>query len=136
MQPPMGVKPNHSDRVTLLAKENVIHVDAHGLDASPSDIDIIMGTVERIAASCASKPYVVTNWSGTSLSSGALERYKAHIQSLVPLIRAVLRYGMDNSISRVLVKTTAAQVGGGKNAGSNIFATKDEVFAAIREGRV
>jgi hypothetical protein len=125
-----------TDRITLLEAENIIHVDAHGIEGTIAEVDEIIGTVERLAVLRKEKPYVVTNWSGSSIQASAVEHYKQHIRKLVPLVRAIVRYGVTESSSRVLVRTTAVLTGGGPSAASNIFETKEQAFAAIRAGRV
>ena len=112
----------------------VIFTEASELShATEKQIDELFDELESIARARPEPPFVVACWRNASFATtAAAEHYGCRTARLLECVRAVVRYGADDPITRSMVRTEMMKH---RDAGtrSNFVATREEALAAVRQ---
>jgi hypothetical protein len=120
-------------RVVYDAVDGIIEVDLTNLHATAADIDVVFDGITALASGLPKPPYVLVCWLGASLEGQAPRRYGERIATLSRHVRAIVRYQMVDSMTRVVVRTETIKRRL-QNSRAFIFETRQDALRAIRSG--
>lgn len=114
-------------------QENVIFLELAYYDAHPSenplnDIILLSNTLPQ-------KAYLVVNGTGVKHNPEGLEAFAKALAVLLSYVKRVVRYGFNDTHTRIKLRTEVIKQDF-QNSKPNIFDTREQALAAIREGSI
>jgi hypothetical protein len=88
-----------------------------------------------VVTSVPEKVYLLADWSGVKYKGRGEETYSNSVAELLKHVKGIVRYGLDDTYLRLKIRAENLK-NDFQGSQPNIFATKEEALAAIREGKV
>ncbi len=121
-------------RLRYDAVRHIIDLDLTGIVPTPQIIDEVIDGIIATARPLKRKPHLLVNWKGVQLDLPAAKRYGERLEELAPLLTALVRYGVEDTSTRVQIRSEFIKHKVGMRA--HFFATREQALAAIANGEV
>jgi hypothetical protein len=107
---------------------HLLYYNGKAPDAALKDLIAVITRVRE-------KVYLLSDWSGMKYVGAGEDNYNRSVTELLKHVKGIVRYGLDDSYLRLKIRAENLK-NDFQDSKINIFKTKEEALAAIREGKV
>lgn len=115
------------------AVERVIFVDLSGAELGARDVDQVCEDILREARRRApERPFVLVDWTGGRFLPDGAKRFDERVAGLYEGVRAIVRYGVDDILTRVGLRTDTLKLRL-QDLKTHLYETRADALSAIRQ---